>query len=146
MSKNPTFYDTMVSSPQWKLWYEEMMRRFIENYKLNEQKNRTFDIDESQECGWLGEDHFQEFLKFVSAQAVQEALDIELKKALAKQKAELVEKIEELKKSSQITRVGGAFNGDTPVIIKDRDYHEKMNVIYATIDEVIDLIKEEKDV
>jgi hypothetical protein len=61
----PTFYDTMVSSPQWKLWYEEIMRRHLINEKGGEWKdNKTFDIDESQECGWLGDEHFQEFIKF----------------------------------------------------------------------------------
>lgn len=68
MSKNPTFYDTMVSSPQWKAWYEEIMRRHLINEKGGEWKdNKTFDIDESQECGWLGDEHFQEFIKFCCA-------------------------------------------------------------------------------
>jgi len=68
MSKNPTFYDTVVSSPQWKLWYEEIMRRHLINEKGGKwEDNKTFDIDESQECGWLGDEHFQEFIKFCCA-------------------------------------------------------------------------------
>jgi len=79
MSKNPTFYDTMVSSPQWKAWYKEIMRRHLINEKDGEWKdNKTFDIDESQECGWLGDEHFQEFLKFCcSTQQAQMREEIE---------------------------------------------------------------------
>jgi hypothetical protein len=45
------------------------MRRFslLSRNTRNNKKTRlaTFDIDESQECGWLGEQHFQEFLRFI---------------------------------------------------------------------------------
>jgi hypothetical protein len=68
MSKNHTFYDTVVKSPQWKAWYEEIMRRHSINADGGKwEDNKTFDIDESQECGWLGDEHFQEFIKFCCA-------------------------------------------------------------------------------
>ena len=47
----PSFWNTVVRSPQWKLWEKVAY-------------SRGFDIDESQECNWLSPEHFQAFLEF----------------------------------------------------------------------------------
>jgi hypothetical protein len=49
---NPTFYETIVSSPQWQEWV-----------KVNEE-NPQWDVHESMECGWLSAGHFQAFLEW----------------------------------------------------------------------------------
>jgi hypothetical protein len=50
--EEPTFYHTVVDSPQWKEWV-----------KFNEE-TPNFDVHESMECGWLSEKHFQAFIEF----------------------------------------------------------------------------------
>lgn len=67
--KHPTFYGTVTSSPQWKAWYDEQMRRFGES-RLNEKTRMVegepmFDIDETIGIGAISQEHFQEFLRFV---------------------------------------------------------------------------------
>lgn len=49
----PTFYGTVVNSPEWQAWIKE-----------NEQQPQ-FDVHESMETGWLSPGHFQAFLEFV---------------------------------------------------------------------------------
>ena len=56
-----SFWKTVVESPQWEAWYKEQGRRFSQKNR----KHGVFDIDEVQECGWISQAHFQEFLKFV---------------------------------------------------------------------------------
>jgi hypothetical protein len=55
---HPSFWKTVVESPQWELWEKEQV------------KNPTRDIDESRECGWMGPGHFQEFLAFISKENI----------------------------------------------------------------------------
>lgn len=52
-SHNPTFYDSVVHSPEWELWIKEC------------EKTLDFDVHESMECGWLSPKHFAAFLNFV---------------------------------------------------------------------------------
>ena len=61
---HPSFWKTVVESPQWKEWYKEQHKRF-KIFTTTGKELPVFDIDESQECGWLGALHFQEFIKFV---------------------------------------------------------------------------------
>lgn len=52
---NPTYYETVVHSPQFKAWV-----------KYNESLPQPlFDTPESIECGWLSPEHFEFFLSFV---------------------------------------------------------------------------------
>jgi hypothetical protein len=55
-TQNPTFYDTIIVSPEWQAWVRE-----------NEIEPR-FDVHESMECGWLSKEHFAAFLKFAARQ------------------------------------------------------------------------------
>lgn len=48
----PTFYSTVVTSPQWETWV-----------KQNEE-HPEYDVHESIETGWLSQKHFQAFLEF----------------------------------------------------------------------------------
>ena len=50
--KPPTFYRTVVTSPQWIAW-----RDHAHEY--------NFDWAESTECAWLSPEHFQAFISFV---------------------------------------------------------------------------------
>ena len=64
-----SFYATVVSSPQWKLWYEEQMKRMnggrIVKKKFYGKGGQVWDIDESQECDLISQNHFQDFIKFI---------------------------------------------------------------------------------
>ena len=53
--KNPTFYQTVVASPEWQVWVEK-----------NEREPK-FDVNESMETGWLSPEHFAAFLEWVGA-------------------------------------------------------------------------------
>lgn len=57
---HPTFWKTIVESPQWKLWEKENSKRMNAKPIGN-----CFDLDECRELGVMGEKHFQEFIKFV---------------------------------------------------------------------------------
>lgn len=57
----PSFWKTIVESKEWKLWYKEQMRRFADDARTE----GVFDIDESQECGWMSPGHWEEFVKFI---------------------------------------------------------------------------------
>lgn len=59
---HPSFWKTVVTSPQWKRWEIEVSRRLSTASALP-----VFDVDECQECNWLSPEHFQEFLKFCKA-------------------------------------------------------------------------------
>jgi hypothetical protein len=50
--KHPTYNRTIMDSPQWKEW-EGVAH------------TKGFDFHESQETGWLSQEHFQAFLQFV---------------------------------------------------------------------------------
>jgi len=52
MSNNPSYYQTVVSSPQFQAWV-----------KYNESLDRPlFDTPESIECDWLSQNHLTAFL------------------------------------------------------------------------------------
>jgi hypothetical protein len=55
-----SFWETVTKSPQWKLWQEEQRKRFATEIKYG-----VWDIDECQECGWISQEHFQDFIKFI---------------------------------------------------------------------------------
>lgn len=54
-----SFWKTVVSSPAWAAWREEVYRRMSE-----EDYRGAFDIDECQECNWISAAHFEAFLDF----------------------------------------------------------------------------------
>ena len=55
-----SFWKTVVTSPQWKLWEKEMHKRLC-----SDGRPECFDVDESRECGWISQKHFQAFLNFL---------------------------------------------------------------------------------
>ena len=65
ITRPPTFYETITSSPQWKAWEIEQARRLhkvvIKRPKI---AKGVYDMPEVMECGWLGAEHFQDFIKF----------------------------------------------------------------------------------
>ena len=64
---HPTFYRTVIESPQWKLWEGEQAGRL--HLLTMEHKNPDggiYDMPEVMECGWISKQHFQDFLKFYS--------------------------------------------------------------------------------
>lgn len=65
--KHPTFYDTVTSSPQWKAWESEQMRRSFIRSNAGGTPHiipRVYDMAEVMECGWISQEHFQAFLEF----------------------------------------------------------------------------------
>jgi len=54
---NPTFYDTVINSKEWKAWAEHLHQEAL-------QERLHFDIAESVECGWLSENHWNAFIEF----------------------------------------------------------------------------------
>lgn len=65
--KHPSFWKTIVESKQWQAWSEEQSRRMT-THKPDARDGALFDTDESRECNWFSQGHFQEFLKFVIEQ------------------------------------------------------------------------------
>ena len=61
-----SFWKTFIESPQWLEWEKEQSKRFSES--AGNPAIKCFDYDESRECGWISQKHFQEFLNFVTAQ------------------------------------------------------------------------------
>ena len=49
-----SWWQAIVRTPEWEAWY-----------KYQQGKNQMYDTDESQECGWMGENHAKDFLRFV---------------------------------------------------------------------------------
>lgn len=47
---HPSFWKTVIESPQWKEWARRPST------------NANFDIAEVEECGWISQAHFQEFI------------------------------------------------------------------------------------
>ena len=60
-----SFWATVIESPQWLKWREELNKRMkrgkIVKGKFSE---NVYDLSEVEELGFLGEKHFQDFLKF----------------------------------------------------------------------------------
>jgi len=71
-----SFWKTVIESPQWKEWEKEISHRVSEHIKNNSEiYEGCWDIDECQECGWISQGHFQDFIKFVKRQTAKEILD-----------------------------------------------------------------------
>lgn len=65
---HPSFWKTVIESPQWKLWQEEQSRRMhlLAQEKLPKEVE-VYDMPEVEECGHISSGHFQEFMKFISS-------------------------------------------------------------------------------
>src|SRR3990167_2627373 len=62
---HPSFWKTVVISPQWKAWRKEQQRRFNLLSKHQACNAGVYDMSEVEECGWISSEHFQEFSCFV---------------------------------------------------------------------------------
>ena len=58
--KNPTYYQTIVSSDIWKKWTKHC------------EKTMDWDIHESIECGWLSPEHWSAFIKSLEVEHCSE--------------------------------------------------------------------------
>jgi len=47
-----TIAGALLKSPEWQAWYKHAS------------KNMLWDVDETQECGWMSDNHFREFMTF----------------------------------------------------------------------------------
>ena len=65
--KNPTFYQTVVHSKEWKAWTEYLHQEAL-------QDRLHFDIDESVECGWLSDRHWNAFMEFTNREMIKRAV------------------------------------------------------------------------
>lgn len=78
--QHSSFWKTVVTSPQWRDWENEVARRSIEHSKNNDEVyTGCWDVDECRECGWISQEHFQDFMKFTLTATVQ-ALRVALKR------------------------------------------------------------------
>lgn len=63
--KYSNFYKTVTQSPQWKAWQEEQNERLRRVVRTGAKvATGCYDMSEVMECGWISQEHFQEFLKF----------------------------------------------------------------------------------
>ena len=78
--ENDSFWKTVITSPQWGLWEEEVSRR-LKQHNVNESKVYTgvWDVDECRECGWISPEHFQDFLVFLKRETLEKLKEILLK-------------------------------------------------------------------
>lgn len=60
-----SIWKTVVKSPQWERWY-----------KFQQGENQTYDTDECQELGIIGEKHFQDFIFFLMKEKREELVKI----------------------------------------------------------------------
>jgi hypothetical protein len=61
-----SFWKTVLESPQWNRWQKEQARRLSLMVKDKLPKTETvYDMPEVEECGWISQKHFQDFLKFI---------------------------------------------------------------------------------
>ena len=67
--KHDSFWKSIVTSPQWKEWEKEVGIRFHKG-KDNKVIKGVFDVDECRECGWMSQEHFQEFIGFITEKAL----------------------------------------------------------------------------
>ena len=73
---HPTFWKTVVESPQWIAWEKQIAKNFHKaNVMLDsgkewpsadyqEKKLPIYDVDECRECNVISPKHFQAFLRF----------------------------------------------------------------------------------
>lgn len=56
------FWKTVVQSPQWIEW-----EKYNNSLSWEDRKklDLMYDIDECRECGWISQDHFQAFIRFI---------------------------------------------------------------------------------
>lgn len=57
---HPTFWETVITSPQWIKWEKEVSKRM--NKKTHD---GVWDVDESRETNVISQEHFQDFIKFI---------------------------------------------------------------------------------
>lgn len=62
---HPSFWKTIIESPQWKKWEKEQSRRWDLLAGNKKVRKGVYDMPEVEECGWLGEKHWQDFVRFI---------------------------------------------------------------------------------
>lgn len=72
-----SYWKSVVESLQWEGWQKEQMRRWGE-WRKSGDKNLPYgiwDIDESQECGSISQEHFQDFLKWLNQSQAERIIE-----------------------------------------------------------------------
>ena len=74
-STHPSFWKTVVTSFQWAAWQKEQARRFSLLNIHQACNDGVYDMSEVEECGYISQEHFQEFLSFIEKNntAIREA-------------------------------------------------------------------------
>ena len=75
--KKQSFWKTIVTSPQWRIWQTEQRRRFDLLNKYQSCNNGVYDMAEVEESG-ISAEHFQEFLKFIKSREYAEIEQAEI--------------------------------------------------------------------
>jgi hypothetical protein len=70
--KEPTLFVIHIQEDKWKIWYEEMKKRFLKLCRLEWEEEKKyieevglFDIDESMALWQMSYNHFKEMDKFL---------------------------------------------------------------------------------
>lgn len=64
---HPSFWKTIVTSPQWAAWGKDISKRFLSGsvkHGWRKPIKNVWDVDECRECNWISPEHFQAFLNF----------------------------------------------------------------------------------
>ena len=75
---HPSFWKTVITSSQWKVWQTEQRRRFDLLQKYQSCNSGIYDMSEVEECGWISQEHFQEFIKFIQGKKYAEVEQAEI--------------------------------------------------------------------
>lgn len=71
-----SFWKTVVESPQWGAWKTHVFENLNESISIDEfadmgwhERHPIFDVDECEEYGWISQEHFQAFVRFLTRSA-----------------------------------------------------------------------------
>lgn len=59
---HPSWWVSIAGTKQWKEWYKYAS------------KNMLYDVDECVECGWMSEQHAQDFLNYIESRTKQDTV------------------------------------------------------------------------
>ena len=75
---HPSFWKTLCTSPQWKVWQIEQSHRVSLLNKHQSCNSGVYDMSEVEERGWISPEHLQEFFKFIQSKEYAETEQAEI--------------------------------------------------------------------
>ena len=66
---NDSFHQTVIRSPEWQAWKDEVRKRLGKHVENNSKIFiGVWDTSESEECDLISKEHFADFIKFIKKQ------------------------------------------------------------------------------